>query len=513
MPETPRLWRFHGGLKLDARTERSTGRPITVLDPPGRLILPLSQHIGEPAEPVVAVGDRVLRGEPIARPSGMVGAKVHASSSGTVVEIGPHPVPHPSGLAAPCIVIETDGEDRAWEGYEPMTNYETLNAAALRARVRAAGVVGLGGATFPTAIKIGSVTGLKLLILNGAECEPYISCDDMLLRNRPAEVVAGAQVLLHVLEIGQCAIAIEENKAAAREALEAAIGRAGEARISVVTVPAVYPEGGEKQLIKVLTGEEVPADGVPPDIGFLCQNVGTAAAVARAVLYGEPLISRIVTVTGDGVAWPRNLEVRLGTPVADVVAACGGYTESAAHLLMGGAMMGLPLASDAVPVVKGTNCIVVASREEIRPRRPMLPCIRCGECSRICPAQLLPQQLYWHARAGELDRAQDYHLFDCIECGSCDVVCPSQIPLTQYFRYAKTEIWARERDRSRAEQARQRFEARRSRVDAEKEARRRRLDEKSKALEQTKDDAEARKAAVDEVLERVQARKHGDDQE
>jgi electron transport complex protein RnfC len=175
--------------------------------------------------------------------------------------------------------------------------------------------------------------------------------------------------------------------------------------------------------------------------------------------------------------------------------------------------MGLPLASDAVPVVKGTNCIVVASREEIRPRRPMLPCIRCGECSRICPAQLLPQQLYWHARAGELDRAQDYHLFDCIECGSCDVVCPSQIPLTQYFRYAKTEIWARERDRSRAEQARQRFEARRSRVDAEKEARRRRLDEKSKALEQTKDDAEARKAAVDEVLERVQARKHGDDPE
>lgn len=506
----PRLWHFQGGLKLDARTARPAAESISVVPVPPRLVLPLSQHVGQPAESAVTVGKRVLRGQPIARPSGYIGAKVHASSSGTVVEIGDYPVPHPSGLAAPCIVIETDGLDEPWQGYEPLPDYDTLHANDLRARVRAAGIVGLGGAAFPTAVKLGAGSGLKLLILNAAECEPYICCDELLLRERPEEVVTGAQVLLRALDIGRCCIAIEEDKPLARRALEAAIAAAGEMRIDVVSVPAIYPEGGERQLIKVLTGEEVPARGVPPDIGYLCQNVGTAAAVARAVLRGEPLLSRIVTVTGDGVARPRNLEVRLGTPIAALIAACGGYTERAAHLLMGGAMMGFPLADDSLPVIKGTNCIVVASHEEIRPRAPATPCIRCGECAEACPAQLLPQQLYWHARAGELDALDEYHLFDCIECGCCDVVCPSQLPLTQYFRYAKTELWARDRDRARSDLARERFEARRERIEAEQEARRRRLEEKTRAADQARGDESARKAMIDEALERVQARRDQD---
>jgi Na+-translocating ferredoxin:NAD+ oxidoreductase subunit C len=503
----PRLWRFNGGLKLDARTAPAAVQPIGTVPVPARLVLPLSQHVGQPAEPVVAVGERVLKGQPIARPSGYIAAKVHASSSGTVVEISDHPVPHPSGLSAPCIVIETDGRDEPWNGYEPLPAFSELSATDLRARVRAAGVVGLGGAAFPTAVKLGAGSGLKMLILNGAECEPYICCDELLLRERPGEVLAGAQVLLQALEIDRCCIAIEDDKPLARQALEDAIRAAGETRIEVVSVPAVYPEGGERQLIKVLTGEEVPARGVPPDIGYLCQNVGTAAAVGRAVLRGEPLISRIVTVTGEGVAQPRNLEARLGTPVAELVRACGGYTDKAAHLLMGGAMMGFPLSDDSLPLIKGMNCIVVASHKEIPPRAAAMPCIRCGECAEVCPAQLLPQQLYWHARAGELDRLDEYHLFDCIECGCCDVACPSQLPLTQYFRYAKTELWARDRDRARSDLARERFEARRDRIEAEQEARRRRLEEKAKAVDQARGDEQARKAMIDAALERVQARR------
>jgi Na+-translocating ferredoxin:NAD+ oxidoreductase subunit C len=506
----PRLWRFHGGLKLDPRGSRASEVPIGVVPVPPRLVLPLSQHVGQPAEPVIEIGERVLKGQPIAAPSGYIGAKVHASSSGRIVEIADHPVPHPSGLSAPCVVIETDGLDEPWDGYETLPDYDGLSAADLRARVRAAGVVGLGGAAFPTAVKLGAGSGLKMLILNGAECEPYICCDELLLRERPEEVLTGARVMMRALEIGRCCIAIEEDMPRARQALEDAIAAAGETRIEVVTVPAIYPEGGERQLIKVLTGEEVPARGVPPDIGYLCQNVGTAAAVTRAVLRGEPLISRIVTVTGEGVAAPRNLEVRLGTPVAELVRACGGYTDQAAHLLMGGAMMGFPLADDSLPVIKGTNCIVVASREEIRPRAPAMPCIRCGECAEVCPAQLLPQQIYWHARSGELDRLDGYHLFDCIECGCCDVACPSQLPLTQYFRYAKTELWARSRDRVRSDLARERFEARKGRIEAEQEARKRRLEDKARTAEQARGSEDARKAMIEEALQRVQAKRSKD---
>lgn len=504
MDANPKLWRFHGGLHLDGRKSASTAAPLDLAPIPPRLVLPLNQHVGAPAEPLVAPGDRVLRGQPLAKPSGYIGAGVHAASSGIVTGIERRPVPHPSGLDADCVIIDSDGEDRPWEGYAPLSNYRTLNGPALRARVRECGIVGLGGAAFPTAVKLNTGSGLRCLILNGAECEPYISCDDTLMRERPVEVVTGAQVMLHALEIRHCVIAIEDDKPEALAALRAALERVRDERIAVVTVPAIYPEGGERQLIQVLTGQEVPASGIPADIGYLVQNVGTAAAVARAVLHGEPLISRIVTVTGEGITRPCNLEVRLGTPVADLAVACGGYTDRARHLVMGGAMMGFGLTSDEVPVIKATNCLLVAGDEEIRPRDEARACIRCGACSNVCPASLMPQQLYWHARAGDFEEVERYNLYDCIECGCCDLVCPSHIPLTRYFRYAKTEIWSRERERARADLARQRFETRKARIEREQAERQRKLAARSARL--TQGDAAARQAVIDEVMERVRSK-------
>lgn len=501
-----KLWRFHGGVQLPGHKRLSNVEPLDIVPVPPRLIHPLGQHVGVPSEPIVEVGQSVLRGQPLSKATGYVCSPIHAGSSGTVVAIGPHPVPHPSGLDGECIIIDTDGQDLPYEGYPPLTNYRTLNGPALRARVRECGIVGLGGAAFPTAVKLNAGAGLRLLVLNGAECEPYISCDDSLMRHRAAEVIAGAQVLLHALEIRNCCIAIEEDKPEAFDSLEAAVRRADDDRIQVLQVPAVYPEGGERQLIQVLTGEEVPAAGIPADIGILCQNVGTAAAVARAVLYGEALISRVVTVTGHGVARPRNLEVRLGTPLNKVIDHCGGYTDQARHLIMGGAMMGFALATDKIPVIKSTNCLLVGSDADVKPRKQASACIRCGECAQVCPAQLLPQQLFWHARADEFDKLEPYHLFACIECGCCDVVCPSQIPLTQYFRYAKTEIWAREREHRQSDHARERFENRKERIDRAEAERKRRLEAKTRALKKSRSGA-ASKAVIDEVMARVRAKK------
>lgn len=464
-------WRFPGGVHPPDHKALSNSAPIKIAPPPQQIILPLQQHIGAAAKPVVDFGDRVLRGQVVAQAEGYISATIHSSIAGHVVAIGEFPVPHPSGLKAQCILIESDGTDQAVPPSETAPADATgLDPSHLRNLIRQAGIVGLGGAAFPSHAKLnpGPKHPIDTLILNGAECEPYITCDDALMRERADDIIAGIGIMLHATGAKRCLIGLENNKPQAANALLTAITAAGRNDTDVVITPSLYPEGGEKQLIQALTGKEVPSNGLPAHIGIICHNVGTSLAVHRAVHFGEPLTSRIVTLTGGGLAQPQNIQARIGTPVAELVALAGGYQGEVERLIMGGPMMGFALANDDVPIVKSTNCILAASAPEVAPTDDdAMPCIRCGACMDACPASLLPQQLYWHAKADEFDQAQEHNLFDCIECGACAYSCPSHIPLVQYYRYAKSEIWEQEKERQKADTARERFEFRQTRIEAE----------------------------------------------
>ncbi len=502
--------RIHGGLHLAANKSQSLRTPLRQAQLPERLFVPLSQHIGEATEALIGVGDRVLKGQPIGRSFSYISAPVHAPTSGTVIDIGAYAVPHPSGLKAECVVIDADGEDRAAPSALKMEDIFSADPADIRQRVRDAGIVGLGGAGFPTSVKLnpGPDQDVQLLVINAAECEPFISCDAALMCHRTRDIIDGVAVMRHALRAPQVIIGIEDNMPTALACLREELQQRGDTDIGVVAVPSVYPAGGEKQLVYALTGLEVPSQGLPTDLGIVCHNVGTAAAVGRALLHGEPLISRVVTITGEGVREPANLEVRIGTPIAELIAQCGGYTDQVERLLMGGPMMGISLPSDAIPVIKTTNCILAASRREAPPPLPPRPCIRCGKCAEVCPASLLPQQLFWYAHARNFDKIQDYDLFDCIECGCCAQVCPSQIPLVQYYRFAKTEIWNQEREREKADIARQRHELRLERLQREKRELQERRAKAKKALSRPKaGDADSKKAEIAAALERVKARK------
>lgn len=507
-----KIWDFHGGIHPPENKAQSTTQPIRFAGIPQRLVLPLQQHIGAGAKPLVAVGDRVLKGQLIAEASSQLSAPVHAPTSGTVVEIGNHPVPHPSGLADTCIVIEADGQDE-WIARQPLANPDQCAPEQLLAHIQAHGIVGLGGAGFPTSIKLAGGQGkpIQTLILNAAECEPYITADDMLMRERADEVVQGLQVIAQLLNPEECLIGIEDNKPEAIQALQAACAGT---KVEVVVIPTKYPSGGEKQLIKILTGKEVPSGGLPADIGVVCQNVGTAVAVYRAVYHGEPLISRITTITGAAIAQPCNLEVLLGTPIDFLLNQCGFKAAQSNRLIMGGPMMGFTLPGPDLPIVKTSNCIMAVTPQELPPPAPALACIRCGLCAEACPAELLPQQLYWFSRSGELDKAEQFNLMDCIECGACSYVCPSNIPLVQYYRHTKAEIRREREEQEKANRARERFEQRQARQErelAEKEARRKARAEaaaKAQAAKQSAVSAAPDKAAVIQAaLERANAKK------
>jgi len=507
------LWTFEGGVHLPDMKSLSNGTAIAQAEIPSRLVLPLQQHIGQPAEPLVKAGDRVLKGEKIARGAGIVSASLHAPTSGLIREIAHHRIPHASGLTAPCILLEPDGEGRWGELPPPMPEFAGLDPGKVIERIRWAGIVGMGGATFPSAVKLapGPERAIHTLIINGAECEPYITCDDRLMRERADKIVKGIRILRHVLDVtGECLIGIEDNKPEAIVAMRQALDEEKLEATEVVVIPTLYPSGGEKQLIRILTGREVPSRGIPAHIGIVCHNVATAAAVADAVLEGRPLISRVVTLTGGGIAQPGNREVLLGTLASDLIAWQGGYLPGVDRLILGGPMMGQALGSDQVPITKGGNCLLVPGPGELPDPGPAIACIRCGRCADACPMQLLPQQMYWYARARDMDKVQEYNLFDCIECGCCSHVCPSRIPLVQYYRFAKTSIWGLEAERRKSERARQRHESRQQRLERQEQERKAKLRKKNEALQDkpaAEPAADPKKAAIEAALQRAKEKK------
>ncbi|MCU7938443.1 MAG: electron transport complex subunit RsxC [gamma proteobacterium symbiont of Bathyaustriella thionipta] len=518
-----KLWSFPGGIKVSGNKSQSNQQPISTAKTARQLIIPLTQHIGQAAEPIVKVGDKVLKGQILAHANGAISAPVHASGSGVITAIEELPVPHPSGLSALCVVIDTDGYDQWIECTPLISENNTLNTSnqsqqtintlsneQINKQIANAGIVGLGGALFPSAAKLHTAEKMHTdtLIINAAECEPYITCDDVLMRRRPEEVILGILLIKKIVGAKKCLIGIEDNKPEAYQALLSCISgynfahktNSAEPQIEIIPVPARYPAGGEKQLIQVLTGKEVPSGGLPMDVGIICHNVTTAAAVYQAVYRGEPLISRIVTITGGAIKTPQNMEVPIGTPIRDVLNQAGLQQDKIEKVIMGGPMMGFALSSIDVPVTKATNCLLISEKGELSTPPPAMPCIRCALCADSCPMSLLPQQMYWYAKARDLEKVQDYNLFDCIECGGCSYACPSNIPLVQYYRYAKTEIQNEERERNKANIARDRHEFREERLQkaklAKAEAARLRKEKlaKKKALDAEKAKQEADKA-------------------
>lgn len=482
------LGSFPGGLVLDGQKKRSTQAAIRKTPLSQKLILPLQQHIGEASAPIVAVGDTVLKGQKIAKADGHVSVCLHAPSSGQVTAIDEQPIPHPSGLSAPCITIETDGEDR-WIEHTAIEDFSTLSAHEIRQLIREAGIVGLGGAGFPSFIKLnpGVHHTVETLIINGVECEPYITCDDMIMRERAQGILDGIDIMRYALRVKTCVIVIEDNKPEAISAMELALAdRLNNLQnTKVVVIPTRYPTGSEKQLIQVVTGKQVPSHGLPIDIGIVCHNIGTTYAIGRAIKYGEPLISRIVTVTGADVKHAGNFETLFGTPMHELLAFCGTHREPDAPFILGGPMMGYNLSGDHLPVTKTANCILVGVDNAAPDSKP-LPCIRCGECADVCPVSLLPQQLYWYSRAKDLEKTRDYNLLDCIECGCCSYVCPSKIPLVHYFRFAKTETMNQQQETNKSDHARVRHENRQERQDLEKKEKEERQRQRKAALAASK---------------------------
>ena len=505
---------LHGGVHPPQYKSLSNQQPIQSPVLPKQLIVPLLQHLGSATEARVSVGDYVLKGQLIADSANLISAPVHAPSSGTVSFIGPQPYPHASGQLMDAIVIDTDGLEH-WCALEPLANFRQATAPELLEKIRQAGISGLGGAGFPTVIKLSPASNqpIKTLIINGTECEPYITADDVLMREKAPQLLLGIDILVQILQPENVLIAIEDNKP---EALAAVRGALQSRRYHVVAIPTIYPSGGERQLIEILTGQQVPSAKLPAQLGILCQNVGTAVAVHDAVIEGKPLISRITTLTGQALQKPMNVECLVGTPVLDLLEFAGLQKEQLSRLIVGGPMMGFTLPSLDAPVIKTSNCFLAATADELPAPPAALPCIRCGDCADVCPANLLPQQLHFYALGDDHPQLQAHNLFDCIECGACAYVCPSSIPLVQYYRAAKADIREQAQKLAKSEHAKERFEFRQERLrlederkEAERKARAERL-AKTKAeqakkaeLAQAADPAEASQAQAEDELKRL----------
>ncbi|MEH6371503.1 electron transport complex subunit RsxC [Pectobacterium carotovorum] len=489
-----RIWDFDGGIHPPEMKTQSSQIPLRQIPLPEQFIIPLKQHLGPEGEICVSVGDKVLRGQPLTRGKGRT-LPVHAPTSGTVNAIRQHTTAHPSGLSELSIIIVPDGDDR-WCERQTFTDYRAQSVDTLLAHLHQAGIAGLGGAGFPTAAKLqGGMRGIETLIINGAECEPYITADDRLMQECAEEIIQGVEILSFLLQPKRILIGIEDNKPEAISALRLALGKRSDMQLRVI--PTKYPSGGAKQLTKILTGKEVPFGKHSAAIGVLMQNVGTAFAIKRAVIDGESLTERVVTLTGEALRQPGNVWARLGTPVRHLLKQGGFHVNKQPMVVMGGPLMGFTLPSLDVPIVKISNCLLAPSHTEMEPVAEEQSCIRCSKCADACPAGLLPQQLYWFSRGQEHEKARNHHLFDCIECGACAYVCPSNIPLVQYYRQEKAEIRAIDEEAQRAAQAKVRFDAKQARLEREKAARELRHKQAAAGVSTTDKDA------VQAALERV----------
>ena len=502
-----KLYDFPGGVHPEDKKLLTSQAEIQTVSLPEKLIIPIRQHVGTEGRLAISVGDRVKKGQPLTRSSHPFAIPVHAPTSGKVTEIGPHVTAHPSGLNEQAITIIPDGHDE-WTSLTPLSDYTAHSSEKVVEALCDAGISGMGGAGFPTHIKASGTKKIEFMVINGVECEPYITADDRLMREHAWQVRQGTDVLAHLIKPQVIIIAIEDNKPEALKAMQ--IACQDSADIRVVSVPTKYPAGGEKQLIQVLTGREVPRDGLPADIGVLMFNVGTCYAIADAIFQGKPLVERVVTVTGEAVEKPCNVWALIGTPVNHLLKEAGYNPTKQAQpqVVMGGPMMGFTLNDADVPVVKITNCLLVPASGELIDEDNERPCIRCSACADACPASLLPQQLFWHAKAHEYDKAQEYNLFDCIECGACAYVCPSEIPLVHYYRQAKSSIRQQRDEKARAEKARERFEARKARLEREK-IEREEKHRRAKEARENKTPAGSSKDKVAAALARAKAKRAG----
>ncbi|EAR08573.1 electron transport complex subunit RsxC [Reinekea blandensis] len=489
-----RVWSISGGIHPAEHKQESNTAPIEAIPLPSTLWLPLNMHIGAPATPVVSVGQMVRKGQIIAQSGGGISASVHAPTSGRITAIEDHAYAHESGLKQPAIAIEADGLDD-WRKQTPWEDWASKTHEELLQRIHDGGITGLGGAGFPTDIKYRNRHApIDTLLINAAECEPYITADDRLMRERAEDILRGAQICLHLLGARRILIGIEDNKPEAATALEQA-AETLQQRIELAVVPTKYPSGGEKQLIQLVTGKEVPKGGLPSDLGIVCQNVGTLYQIYRTVVHDEPLISRITTVTGAAVSNPGNYEVLIGTSMETVLNHAGAHLKKADRVIMGGPMMGFAVPDIAAPIMKSTNCLLAPTKKELPPAIEDSPCIRCGLCEQACPVDLLPQQMHWASKHRELESAELHSLEDCIECGACAYVCPSRIPLVQYFRYAKGELKQERQQHEESERARIRFENRQARLEREKQEKEARRKARAEAAAKAQAEKKAREGA------------------
>jgi len=508
------FWDFHGGIHPPEQKSLTSSKPIKQLTLPKQLIIPLQQHIGREGDLLVGIGEKVLKGQPLTLSTNPMVVPIHAPTSGTISAIKNSVIAHPSGLTQLCIFLDVDGED-TWRKRDVCTDIDQLTNNQIIEKIADAGISGMGGAGFPTHIKLNSKPDINFLIINGAECEPYITADDLLMMEQGDAIVDGISIIDRLLSPAFILIAIEDNKPKAIKALQQAT--ANIEKIKVCVIPTKYPAGGEKQLIKILTGREVASGSLPIHSGIVMHNIATCFAINEAVRHDTPLIRRVVTVTGQALNKPQNVWALLGTPIKFLLEQCEleALKDESQPVIMGGPMMGFCISSELVPIVKTSNCILVPSKTEMPSafdkESKEVECIRCGQCSDVCPSNLLPQELQWSAKAKDYPQLQKLNLSDCIDCGACAYVCPSQIPLVHYYRIAKAEIREQQQLDLKAEKAKIRFEARKLRLEKEKIARQEKHKKaaaaRKAAMNKATPEAAGAKSAVAAALARVKAKK------